>query len=44
VRCHQVITVEHRKIEELAGDFNANRVQADVLWTGSTIAVSKKTG
>lgn len=42
--CHQVVTVKHGKIEELAGDLNAYGMQSLIFRTGATIAVPVKTG
>jgi hypothetical protein len=44
VRCYQIVTVEHRKIEKFARSLNANRMQTDILRTGATITVAKKAG
>jgi hypothetical protein len=44
VRCHQVVSVEHRKIEEFARGLNAYRVQTEIFRAGSTITVAKKAG
>jgi len=40
----QIVPVENRKIQKLSRHFHANRVQSDILRSGSTITVAIKSG
>lgn len=42
--CDEIVPVEHREIQKLAGDFHADGVQADIFGSGSTKAIAKKSG
>src|SRR4051812_18793216 len=43
-RRHQIVPVENGKIEKLARDLHAYRVQTDVVRTGAAVAVPVKSG
>src|SRR5256886_17608997 len=44
VRCDQVVSLQHRKIEKVASHLRANGVQPNVAGPGATVAVAIETG
>ena len=44
VRCDEIVSVEHREIQEFARHLNAHRVQPEILRPGAAEAVPIKTG
>lgn len=44
MRRDEIVSVEHREIEEFARDLNTHSVQPEILWPGATEAVPIKTG
>ena len=44
MRCDQVVAIEHREIQKLAGRLHADRVLPDIFSTGATVAVTIKSG
>src|ERR1700680_4066793 len=44
MRGNKVVSIEHRKIKELARHLNANRVQSGVFGAGATIPVAIESG
>jgi hypothetical protein len=41
-RCHEIVSIQHGKIEKLSGDVHTNRMQADVFGARPAIAVPVK--
>jgi 2'-5' RNA ligase len=41
-RRHEIVAIEHRKIEKLLGDFDTDRVKSEILGTGAAITVPVK--
>jgi hypothetical protein len=44
MRRNQIISIEHREIEKLLGNFHANRVEADVFRTRAAKAIAVESG
>ena len=44
MRCDQVVSLQHRKIEEVASDLHTNRVQSNVAWASFAKAIAIEPG
>src|SRR5260370_40348312 len=44
MRRDEIVSVEHREIEEFARDLNTHSVQPEIIWPGAAEAVPIKTG
>ena len=44
MRRDQVVPIQYGKIEELPGGQDTDRMQSNILWPGTTIAVAVKAG
>ena len=44
MRRHQIVPIQYGKIEELAGDEDADRMQPKIFRPGATIAIPVKAG